>query len=108
MKDKEKINNWLFILTIVLIITFVLLIFSIGMLIKLEAKVYGLTDYSVNNFEWIEKLYTKISKLEYKNIDSIYDDNIVCDGFYCYNNNSVWIEGIGTCYYWEDLIICPA
>jgi len=33
--------------------------------------------------------------------------NIECDGFYCRFNNSIYIEGYGTCYKEGDDYYCP-
>jgi hypothetical protein len=61
----EKLETWNLLLTIVLIITFVLLMFSIVMIIKIDSKIYKTQEFSENNWDWIQKFYTRILKIEW-------------------------------------------
>ena len=68
MKINKRIQNletWNVILTIILFITFMFLILSVVMIIKIDSKLYDVKEFSENNWDWIQKFNTRILKLEY-------------------------------------------
>ena len=60
----ERLESWNLILTIALIIIFVLLLFSMFMMIKIDSGLNKTKDFSENNWDWIQKFYGRILKIE--------------------------------------------
>lgn len=63
MKNKN-LDRWLIALTIVCIFNSIVSVWAIAVISIHGGAIYKIKEYSINNFEWIEKLNTKILKLE--------------------------------------------
>lgn len=60
----KNTDRWLLGLTIVVIFNSIVSVWASALLSIHGGAIYNIKEYAVNNFEWIEKLNTKILKLE--------------------------------------------